>query len=122
MAATETTLPPPAPEQAYFDVSALEAGLITLPMILYLRGAPTTEVALCPSIAFVLKHSKTGEQLVYDLGIPRNTEVLPPVVRGVIEKYMPVQVPQDVAESLAKGGLEPADVETVIVSHLHFDQ
>jgi glyoxylase-like metal-dependent hydrolase (beta-lactamase superfamily II) len=30
-------------------------------------------------------------------------------------------VPQDVCESLRKGGLEPKDVETIVLSHLHFD-
>ncbi|KAJ7489548.1 Metallo-hydrolase/oxidoreductase [Mycena latifolia] len=118
----EFTLPSPEASQGYMDVSALEAGIITLPMALYIKGAPLTEVAVCPSIAFVLKHSGSGKQLAFDLGIPRNTNPLPPVVKGVIAKYMPVEVPQDAAESLKKGGLEPADVETVILSHLHFDQ
>jgi glyoxylase-like metal-dependent hydrolase (beta-lactamase superfamily II) len=104
------------------DVSALEAGMITLPMALYIKGAPLTEVAVCPSIAFILQHSGSGERLVFDLGIPRNTELLPPTVKAVIAKYMPVQVPQDAAESLEKGGLAPVDVNTVILSHLHFDQ
>jgi len=40
------------------DVSALEAGIITLPMVLYIKGAPQTEVAVCPSIAFVLVTQK----------------------------------------------------------------
>ncbi|KAJ6475772.1 beta-lactamase-like protein [Mycena vitilis] len=96
------------------DVSALEAGLITLPMALYVKGAPPTEVVVCPSIAFVLRHSSSGAQLVFDLGIPRNTEPLPPAVKAVIAKYVPVQ-------SLQKGGLAPAEVETVMLSHLHFD-
>ncbi|KAJ7471314.1 beta-lactamase-like protein [Mycena galericulata] len=117
----DSTLPAPEPTQAYMDVSALEAGIITLPMALYIKGAPPTEVAVCPSIAFVLQHSASGKQVVFDLGIPRNTENLPPAVKGVIAKYMPVQVLQDAAESLKKGGLDPADVETVILSHLHFD-
>ncbi|KAJ6551604.1 hypothetical protein B0H19DRAFT_1264260 [Mycena capillaripes] len=118
---TEFALPTPAPSQAYMNVSALEAGLITLPMALYIKGAPLTETAVCPSIAFVLQHSGSGTRLVFDLGIPRNTEALPPAVKAVIAKYVPVQVPQDAAESLEKGGLAPADVETVILSHLHFD-
>jgi glyoxylase-like metal-dependent hydrolase (beta-lactamase superfamily II) len=104
------------------DVSALEAGMITLPMALYIKGAPLTEVTVCPSIAFILQHSVSGERLVFDLGIPRNMELLPPTVKAVIAKYMPVQVPQDAAESLEKGGLAPVDVKTVILSHLHFDQ
>jgi glyoxylase-like metal-dependent hydrolase (beta-lactamase superfamily II) len=122
MEPTDDTLPPPATSQPFMVVSALEAGIITLPMALYIKGAAMGEVAVCPSIAFILKHSVTGKQLVYDLGIPRNTSGLPPVVQGVISKYMPVEVPQDVAESLRIGGLDPAEVETVILSHLHFDQ
>ncbi|KAF5350416.1 hypothetical protein D9758_012468 [Tetrapyrgos nigripes] len=92
-----------------------------LPMALYIAGAPLTEVTVCPSIAFVLQHSDSGEQLLFYLGITRNIDALPPVVKDVIAKYMPVHIPQDVAESLQKGELKPEDVEMVILSHLHFD-
>lgn len=40
----------------------------------------------------------------------------------MIQKYMPVRVPQSVDESLRVGGLGPEEVEMVILSHLHFDQ
>jgi len=48
----------------------------------------------------------------------RNTENLPPAVKGVIAKYMPVQVPQDAAESLKKGGLDPSGCDYYRVSEL----
>ncbi|KAJ7658971.1 hypothetical protein B0H17DRAFT_1171852 [Mycena rosella] len=110
----EFTLSPPEASQAFMDVSALEAGIITLPMALR-----CTSKALLPLRSPF--HSASEKQLVFDLGIPRNTDVLPPAVKDVIAKYMLVQVLQDAAESVKKGGLDPADVETVILSHLHFD-
>ncbi|KAK7449336.1 hypothetical protein VKT23_013477 [Stygiomarasmius scandens] len=116
------TLPPSnSISQPFMHVSTLEAGTITLPMALYIQGASMAETAVCPSIAFLLEHSASGQRLVFDLGIRRDTDTLPPTVKDLIQKYMPVEVPQSVAESLRKGGLEPSEVELVVLSHLHFD-
>jgi glyoxylase-like metal-dependent hydrolase (beta-lactamase superfamily II) len=43
------------------------------------------------------------------------------LVRKSNKNVFKVQVPQDVVESLAKGGLTPSDVSTVCLSHCHFD-
>lgn len=115
-------LPPPAYDQAYMDVSALEAGLIDLPSFLTVEGASSSEVRTVPSLAFLLTQSKTKERIVFDLGLRRDVDAYAPYVQMMIEKYMPVQVPQSVDESLRKGGLNPEDVKTVVLSHLHFDQ
>ncbi|KZS99913.1 uncharacterized protein LAESUDRAFT_667350 [Laetiporus sulphureus 93-53] len=115
------TLPPPGSYQAYIEVSALEAGIIHLPLQLFVAGSDPSEIRTCPSLAFSLRHSITREHLVFDLGIRRNTESYPPIVRGAIAKWMPVTVPQSVDESLKSGGIPPQEVSTIILSHLHFD-
>ncbi|KAI0650941.1 Metallo-hydrolase/oxidoreductase [Trametes meyenii] len=115
------SLPAPAADQPYIDVSALEAGIIHLPLQLFVKGATPEEVNVCPSLAFSLKHSGTGAHLVFDLGLRRDKESYPPSVQGIIAKWMPIDVPQSVDESLAKGGVDPKEVQTIILSHLHWD-
>ncbi|KAJ7513115.1 Metallo-hydrolase/oxidoreductase [Mycena galericulata] len=113
-------LPAPGKDQAYMHVSALEAGIIHLPLDRFVSGESSGTRA-CPSLAFFLKHSHSGRRFVFDLGLRRATESYPPLVRTLIQDVMPIDVPQDAAESCAKGGVDPADVDTVILSHIHFD-
>ncbi|KAF8225896.1 hypothetical protein L208DRAFT_1407921 [Tricholoma matsutake] len=107
------TLPPPSATQAYCDVSALEAGLIHLPLMLFTSSITDPGViSLLPSLSFLLQHSTNTEKFVFDLGIRCDWENYPPTVFESIKKVCETQVPQDVVESLAKGRLSPSDVST----------
>ena len=66
-------------------------------------------------------HRPSGTHLVFDLGLRRDVENHPPAVKAMLA-HMPVTVPQSVEESLRAGGRPPENVETVVLSHLHFDQ
>ncbi|OSD02315.1 Metallo-hydrolase/oxidoreductase [Trametes coccinea BRFM310] len=114
-------LPEPKANQPYMKVSALEAGMITLPLHFFVKDATPDEVNVCPSLAFFLQHSSSGVHLVYDLGIRRDAASYPPLVRTFIDKWMPIEVPQSVEESLSKAGVDPNTIETVVLSHLHWD-
>ena len=76
---------------------------------------------MCPSLAFLLRHSVSKDLLVFDLGIRRDLDSHPPAVQKVIANRI-ITTPQSVEDSLRKGGMDPEDVKTVIVSHLHYDQ
>ena len=104
------------------DVSALEAGNITLPIDKLIADAQPETVS-CPSLSFLLRHSKTGFQTVFDLGTRRDFEGYPPATQERIRRlgFSPT-VKQTVAESLEKGGVLPDEVDAVIVSHFHWDQ
>ena len=116
------TLPPPAPDQAYMDVSALEAGNINLSIDKLVADAEP-EIVSVPSLAFSLRHSKTGFQIVFDLGTRRDLEGYPPAMQQRIQSLgFSSTVTHTVAESLEKGGVAPNEVDAVIVSHLHWDQ
>ena len=115
-------LPEPNPDQPYVEVSALEAGMIKLPARLFVAGAEPDEAHWAPSLAFYIRHASSGAHVVFDLGIRRDVGTLPPVARASIERSLPVAVPQSVEESLMKGGVAPEDVQTVVLSHLHWDQ
>lgn len=118
---TNLSLPTSGANQAYINVSALEAGILRIPLHLFVAGASPSEISVCPSLAFFLRHSESKSQLVFDLGVRRDLENVPPAIRAALEQW-PVDVPQSVTESLTKGGVEAGDVEVVVLSHLHFDQ
>ncbi|KAI0738881.1 Metallo-hydrolase/oxidoreductase [Daedaleopsis nitida] len=114
------TLPDPQPNQPYIHVSALEAGILQLILQKFIAGAQPGESTICPSLAFSLRHSVNNEQLVFDLGIRKNMDAFPPAVQKSIAGRL-ITTPQSVDESLRKGGIDPVDVKTIIVSHLHYD-
>ncbi|KAJ7670056.1 beta-lactamase-like protein [Mycena polygramma] len=113
-------LPQPRSDQPFVNVSALEAGIIHLPLDRFVAGESTNTRA-CPSLAFFVQHSHSDRHFVFDLGLRRDVGSYPPLVRTLIRDTMHVEVPQDVAESCARGGVNPAQVQTVILSHVHFD-
>lgn len=39
-----------------------------------------------------------------------------------MKETLPVHVPQDVGDSLRKGGVSPEDIQKIILSHIHWDQ
>ena len=96
--------------------------MITLPLHFFVQGASPEEVKECPSLAFSIRHIPDDKHLLFDLGLRRDATTYPPVARDLIAKWMPIRVPQSVDESLSKGGIDPKDVETIIVSHVHWDQ
>ncbi|KAI0829911.1 Metallo-hydrolase/oxidoreductase [Trametes gibbosa] len=119
---TSRDLPSPAPNQAYCKASALEGGFIQIPLVWVIDTAEEGDTDVLPVLAFLLRHSTNGDVLVFDLGIRKDVEALPTAYHGRINSMgFRTDVPEDVADSLAKGGLAPADIKTVCYSHLHYD-
>ncbi|KAG1877304.1 hypothetical protein F4604DRAFT_670387 [Suillus subluteus] len=111
------SLPSPSNEQAYMYVSALEAGHLSVPWDLIVAGDRPDEPMVCPSLAFLLRHSKSNKRVVFDLGIHRDIKEFAP---AATEQFLP-DVTQTVAESLESGGVVPSSVDLVVLSHLHWD-
>ncbi|KAF8557811.1 Metallo-hydrolase/oxidoreductase [Imleria badia] len=109
------------------NVSALEAGHLVLPLDLVLAGAGPYEAMTCPSLSFILQHSKLGKRVVFDLGIRRDVGAYPPAVLESIKDRdddrpgMRALPGQTVDASLIKGGTSPDQIDAVIISHLHWD-
>ncbi|KAI0633699.1 Metallo-hydrolase/oxidoreductase [Trametes polyzona] len=117
-----TDLPSHSPDQAYMNVSALEAGHIRVPLDWIIDTAKEGETSQLPALSFLLRHSKNGDVLVFDLGIRKDWHNVPPAYLQRIEKMgFAVDVPEDVVDSLAKGALAPTAVTHVCYSHIHFD-
>ncbi|KAJ7434328.1 Metallo-hydrolase/oxidoreductase [Mycena galericulata] len=120
MSTSHPSLPEPAEDQPYMHISAMQAGIIHLPVDLIISGESHT-IRACPSLSFYLKHSASDRHFIFDLGLRRDWDSYPPGVQEHYGNLMPCEVPQTVAESCKKGGLDPAAVENVVISHLHFD-
>lgn len=116
------SLPLPAPDQRYCEVSALDGGFLDMPDHLLVSTAKPGERHIVPSLAFLLTHAQTRARLLFDLGMdPEHeyTEVYKarPHI-GIIHKPVP---PVDIVSSLKKGGLKPEDVSHICLSHVHWD-
>ncbi|KAI0674768.1 beta-lactamase-like protein [Trametes maxima] len=116
------SLPPPTPSQAYCKVSALEGGSIDMDLDQLIDTAKPGERVDLPSLIFLLRHSITGESLLFDLGIPPYIEQLPVGALALLTKMgVKLQGQPDLRAALAKGGLSPEDIKHIIISHIHFD-
>ncbi|KAF9483461.1 Metallo-hydrolase/oxidoreductase [Pholiota conissans] len=108
-------------KQSFCDVSALEAGHIALADEMFITNAVPGKVTTAPSLSYLIRHSDNGQTVVFDLGIRKDWENYPPIVVERVKKTYPVNIPQDAAESLVKGGISPSDITYVCLSHCHFD-
>ncbi|KAH9858561.1 beta-lactamase-like protein [Lenzites betulinus] len=118
------SLPTPSANQAYVDVSALDAGSVNSPLSWVLTDVNEDERSTLPALAFLLRHStKRDTKFLFDLGIRSDWQNLPPgLLKHVVDLLgFRISVPQDAVAALAKGGLKPTDITHVCYSHLHFD-
>lgn len=101
-------------------VSALEGGFVDAPMRYFVKGEDRRVTV--PALAFALRHSQTNELIVFDLGIRKDSSTCPPEIQKRMQDNFSMHVPQDVGDSLRKGGVPPEDIQTIILSHIHWDQ
>jgi len=124
---TETViLPAPRSTQTFVTISALEGGHLTLPEKLFVTDADPEKRATVPSLAFLIQHPSSSapfepHKLVFDLGLKRDFAGYRDAQQHHITQRQPTTVSPDVAESLRKGDLAPEDIDTVILSHVHWD-
>jgi glyoxylase-like metal-dependent hydrolase (beta-lactamase superfamily II) len=119
-------LPKPRTDQRYVTISALQAGHLTLPEKLFVTEADPEKRATVPSLSFLIQHpfntiSSTTSTLVFDLGLKRDLSGYRQAQQQHIAQRQPTTVSPDAAESLRKGGLDPKDIDTVMLSHVHWD-
>ncbi|PIL34066.1 hypothetical protein GSI_03777 [Ganoderma sinense ZZ0214-1] len=114
-------LPPPTPNQAYCDVSAIDSGHIGGVLL----GALIDTVkddgrGDLPCLTFLLRHSRTREPFLFDLGIRPDIENLGDVLDLVSRMDLKLEG-RDIPAALEKGGLSRTDVKHIAISHIHFD-
>ena len=122
-------LPPPSPNQTYVTISALDAGHLTLPEYLFITDTSPTIRTTVPSLSFLIQHpsaspTRPGKttNLVFDLGLKRDFSGYRTAQQHHAAQRQPTITSPDAADSLRKGGLDPAtDIDIVLLSHVHWD-
>lgn len=114
---------------ATVTVSALHGGTFTLPLKVFLASATDKDRSTVPSLSFLVVHSGGGttddnrktRKLVFDLGLRRETDQYIAPIRQHLTTRQPLDASRDVRRSLLDGGVPPAAIADVIVSHVHWD-
>ena len=106
-------------------VHALDGGHLTVPEHAFITPADPEAKTYVPSLCFLIQHthastSKTT-RVVFDLGLRRDLTLYPEVLQKHVESRRPISTEPDVVASLKSGGLTVDDIDTVILSHVHYD-
>ena len=107
------------------QVHALSAGHFSLPENQFVYPSTPENRKTVPSLCFLIQHidpttCKTTN-IVFDLGLRRDTNRYSEPIRRHITTRQPLTTNPDVVKSLAKGGLRPEDIDYVMFSHVHWD-
>ncbi|KAL1585808.1 hypothetical protein WHR41_05011 [Cladosporium halotolerans] len=123
-------LPPPTSDQTYVTVSPIAGGYITLAEQFFVSPATQDAKRTVPSLTFLVTHPGTSAfgadaakpfRMMFDLGLRRAKERYPEQLQRHIDGRAPHQLPPGVAAQLKSGGLDPADIDLVMLSHVHYD-
>ncbi|KAF9880199.1 metallo-beta-lactamase superfamily protein [Colletotrichum karsti] len=107
---------------SYVQLSLLPAGFLTLPEHFFCADQHDKSIRnLVPSMSFLLQHPTTGSKILFDLGLRKNLDDYPDDIQPHLKTRQPIQTEPDVADSLRRGGMEPRDINAVILSHVHYD-
>ena len=69
----------------------------------------------CPAFSFLIEHQSSGRKCLFDLGVRKDWDNLPPtIVKRIKDGGWKVTVAKGVAEILQEGGVEPKDIEAII--------
>ncbi len=69
----------------------------------------------CPAFSFLIEHESSGRKLLFDLGVRKDWENLPPtIVKRLKDGGWMVTVERGVADILEEGGVAPKDIEAII--------
>ncbi|KAI0275159.1 metallo-beta-lactamase superfamily protein [Gloeopeniophorella convolvens] len=101
------------------DTTRLEnlAGQELLPIV------PGNTILRFPSFSFLIQSEHTGQNVLWDLAIPKDHEVMyPPIVLAQIEELgSNFTVTADVSEVLTENGVALESINSIFWSHHHFD-
>jgi glyoxylase-like metal-dependent hydrolase (beta-lactamase superfamily II) len=123
-------LPGPSTDQTYVTVSPIAGGFITLAEQFFVSPATQDAKRTVPSLTFLVTHPGTSAfgadsskpfRMMFDLGLRRAKERYPEHLQRHIDGRAPHCLPPGVTAQLKAGGLDPGDVDLVMLSHVHYD-
>lgn len=130
MSTTIDPLPPPSANQTFVTVSPIAGGFITLAEEFFVSPATKDAKRTVPSLTFLVTHPGTSAfgadgskpfRMMFDLGLRRAKERYPEQLQTHIENRAPFDLAPGVAAQLKAGGLDPKDIDLVVLSHVHYD-
>ncbi|KAK7446498.1 hypothetical protein CaCOL14_010907 [Colletotrichum acutatum] len=98
----------------------------------FLRGVPTAPYVEpvipghekfndLPCLVFLVE-SSTGRKVLFDLGLRKDWKNLSPVSLSEIQNdNIDIKVEEDIIDILKREGIDPGDIEAVVLSHHHWD-
>lgn len=127
-----SSLPPPRPDQTFVTVSAIEGGSITLPDRCFVTPSSRDERRTVPSLAFLIEHPRAdlfghnglGDKpfrFMFDLGLRSELRRYIPAQQAHLVHREPYLLGPGVVGNLKKRSLTPADINAVVLSHVHYD-
>lgn len=120
------TLPPPSASQNYVTVTPINGGKITLPEKSFVSPSDPEAVVTVPSLSFLIAHPGADGRhrpryLLFDLGLRARLHDYMKEQQSHLNSRIPYELGPGVAQSLCDSGLNPDYIDTVILSHLHYD-
>ncbi|KAF4255405.1 hypothetical protein CNMCM8714_004396 [Aspergillus fumigatus] len=118
-------LPAPIEGQAYVTVGPINGGLITLPERAFVSPSGDAAVTV-PSLSFLITHPGSGSEksprhLLFDLGLRATLGDYMKEQQAHLELRRPCLLGPGVAQSLQRSGIDPGKIDTIILSHVHYD-
>ncbi|RMZ70254.1 metallo-beta-lactamase superfamily [Pyrenophora seminiperda CCB06] len=76
-----------------------------------------------PDYVFLIEHTPSGNKYMYDLGIRKDLENLPPfIIKNALPTFLcEPKSPADILRDHGNSDQQPENVKAVIFSHMHFD-
>lgn len=80
------------------------------------------ETLNCPAYSFLITHPTLKRSILFDLGVRKDFENLPPRIWGGLKNYgWDIKVEKSVRDILESNGISPSTIEGMIWSHWHWD-
>ncbi|KAF2685681.1 hypothetical protein K458DRAFT_416903 [Lentithecium fluviatile CBS 122367] len=127
---------PSSPSKTTCNVYLLQAGGLVLPEDLVLLPGPDEPSSsvgsdkggkpnkfYVPDFCFLIHHPPTNMQYIFDLGMRKDLENLPPyLVKHILPSFdCTPRSPADILQKHGTAEQQPEKVKAVIFSHMHFD-
>jgi glyoxylase-like metal-dependent hydrolase (beta-lactamase superfamily II) len=113
-------------------VYLIQAGGLTIPKDLVLLPGPDQhqdqensgeKSYYAPDYVFLIEHSSSGNKYIFDLGIRKDLENLPPTVKkNVLPQFeCSPKSPSEILKEHGTAEQQPEKIQAIIFSHQHFD-